>query len=52
MRVLVIQVAGLLARRIVSWVTLGHNLKQGECYGMIKFGQALNSFYQKMLKFL
>ena len=38
MRVLVIQVAGLLARRIVSWVTLGHNLKQGECYGMIKFG--------------
>lgn len=40
MKVLVIQVAGLLARRIVSWVTLGHELSQGECYGMIKFGSS------------
>lgn len=40
MRILVIQVAGLLARRIVSWVTLGHQMKQGECYGMIKFGSS------------
>ncbi len=40
LRVLVIQVAGILARRIVSWVTLGHKLKQGECYGMIKFGSS------------
>lgn len=37
---MVIQVAGLLARRIVSWVTLGHQLKQGETYGMIKFGSS------------
>jgi phosphatidylserine decarboxylase len=40
MRILVTQVAGLLARRIVSWVTLGHQMKQGECYGMIKFGSS------------
>mgnify|MGYP003292361661 FL=1 len=39
-RVLVSQVAGLLARRIVSWVTLGNKLEQGECYGMIKFGSS------------
>ncbi|MBO5168382.1 MAG: phosphatidylserine decarboxylase [Phascolarctobacterium sp.] len=39
-RVLVIQVAGLLARRIVSWVTLGNKVQQGECYGMIKFGSS------------
>ena len=39
-RFLVIQVAGLLARRIVSWVTVGHELKQGETYGMIKFGSS------------
>ena len=39
-RYLVIQVAGLLARRIVSWVTVGHDLKQGETYGMIKFGSS------------
>lgn len=40
MRILVTQVAGLLARRIVSWVTVGHQMKQGECYGMIKFGSS------------
>ena len=39
-RFLVIQVAGLLARRIVSWVTVGHELKQRETYGMIKFGSS------------
>lgn len=38
LKVLVTQVAGILARRIVSWVTLGNNLEQGERYGMIKFG--------------
>lgn len=38
MKILVTQVAGLIARRIVSWVTLGNMLKQGQRYGMIKFG--------------
>lgn len=37
-RILVTQIAGILARRIVSWVTLGTDLKQGQLYGMIKFG--------------
>lgn len=37
-RVLVIQIAGILARRIVSWVALGTDLSQGQLYGMIKFG--------------
>lgn len=37
-RILVTQIAGILARRIVSWVTLGTDLTQGELYGMIKFG--------------
>lgn len=40
LRVLIIQVAGILARRIVSWVTLGHQMEQGERYGMIKFGSS------------
>ena len=40
-RILVIQIAGILARRIVSWTSLGSRLKQGECYGMIKFGSCL-----------
>lgn len=38
MRVLVTQIAGLIARRIVSWVTLGNILEKGQRYGMIKFG--------------
>lgn len=37
-KLLVTQVAGLIARRIVSWVTLGNVLKAGQRYGMIKFG--------------
>jgi phosphatidylserine decarboxylase len=38
MRVLVTQIAGLIARRIVSWVTLGSTLERGQRYGLIKFG--------------
>lgn len=52
MKVLVIQVAGLLARRIVSWVTLGHNLAQGECYGMIKFGSSTELVLPKNVEIL
>ena len=37
-RIIVTQIAGLLARRIVSWVELGSYLNQGDRYGMIKFG--------------
>lgn len=36
--VLVVQIAGLLARRVVLWSTLGQDIDQGELYGMIKFG--------------
>ena len=32
------QLAGILARRIVSWFCLGDSLGQGEAYGLIKFG--------------
>lgn len=38
MKILVIQIAGILARRIDNWVHLGNHLDQGEVYGMIKFG--------------
>lgn len=51
-RILVIQIAGLLARRIVSWVTLGHNLAQGQCYGMIKFGSSTELVMPKSVEVL
>ena len=38
LRIVVIQIAGILARRIVSWATVGSQLNQGQRYGMIKFG--------------
>lgn len=38
LKFLVIQIAGILARRIDNWVNLGSELEQGEIYGMIKFG--------------
>ena len=37
-KVLVSQIAGILARRIVSWVAIGVKLNKGDTYGMIKFG--------------
>lgn len=37
-RVSVTQIAGILARRIVSWVTLDDILQKGQRYGLIKFG--------------
>jgi phosphatidylserine decarboxylase len=32
------QIAGLIARRIVCWVTEGTRLKKGQRFGMIRFG--------------
>lgn len=40
-RITVKQIAGILARRIVSWVSLGDRLQQGDLYGMIRFGSCL-----------
>ena len=40
--VVVKQIAGLLARRIVFWKRLGDSLAQGERVGMIKFGSRVD----------
>jgi phosphatidylserine decarboxylase len=39
-----IQVAGLIARRIVCWVKPGQTLKRGERFGMIRFGSRVDLF--------
>ncbi|MFV9511690.1 phosphatidylserine decarboxylase family protein [Tepidibacillus sp. LV47] len=36
-KVLVVQIAGIMARRIVNWTKMDQNLTQGEKIGMIKF---------------
>jgi len=46
-KILVRQVAGLLARRIVCKVRAGDVLRRGERYGMIKFGSRLDVYLPK-----
>ena len=45
-RILVTLIAGVLARRVVSWVTLGDTLLHGQPYGMIKFGSCIEVFVE------
>ncbi|MDU2066555.1 MAG: phosphatidylserine decarboxylase family protein [Sporomusaceae bacterium] len=52
MKVLVTQIAGILARRIVSWVTLGNSLTKGELYGMIKFASCTELVMPKSVEVL
>lgn len=51
-KLLVIQIAGILARRIVSWVTLGSYIEQGQRYGMIKFGSCTEVIVPKNVEIL
>jgi phosphatidylserine decarboxylase len=46
-KILVRQVAGLIARRIVCKVKVDDLLKRGERYGMIKFGSRLDVYLPK-----
>ena len=46
-KILVRQVAGLIARRIVCKVKAGDMLRRGERYGMIKFGSRLDVYLPK-----
>ena len=39
-----VQIAGLVARRIVSWVRAGETLTAGSRFGMIRFGSRLDVF--------
>lgn len=43
-RFTVVQIAGLIARRIVCPAKAGDHLKRGERYGMIKFGSRLDVY--------
>jgi phosphatidylserine decarboxylase len=43
-RVLVVQIAGLLARRIIPFVRPGHNLARGERLGLICFGSRVDVY--------
>ncbi|MGH6789081.1 MAG: phosphatidylserine decarboxylase [Pseudolabrys sp.] len=43
-RIAVVQIAGLIARRIVSFAREGQNIAAGERFGMIRFGSRLDVY--------
>ncbi|MDC4227997.1 MAG: phosphatidylserine decarboxylase family protein [Candidatus Manganitrophus sp.] len=43
-RVVCIQIAGLIARRIVCWIKEGSSLNRGERFGLIRFGSRVDLF--------
>jgi len=49
-RLAVVQIAGLIARRIVCYPKLGDYLERGERYGMIRFGSRLDVYLPVELK--
>jgi len=44
--IIVVQIAGLIARRIVTEVSKDQQLKQGERIGMIRFGSRVDVFFE------
>jgi phosphatidylserine decarboxylase len=43
-RILCMQVAGYVARRIVCWLSEGEHVARGERYGLIRFGSRMDLF--------
>jgi phosphatidylserine decarboxylase len=46
-RLVVVQVAGLIARRIVCYPVIGDLVRRGERYGLIRFGSRLDVYLPK-----
>ncbi|MDL1959024.1 MAG: phosphatidylserine decarboxylase family protein [Deltaproteobacteria bacterium] len=52
MELTVVQVAGIIARRIVCWVKVGDSIKIGERFGLICFGSRLDVYVPKNVSVL
>ena len=48
----VVQIAGLIARRIICWADEGQSLRTGERYGMIRFGSRVDVYLPKGTRLL
>ena len=42
--IIVVQIAGLIARRILGFISNNHNLLQGERFGLIRFGSRVDIY--------
>ena len=43
--IVVVQIAGLIARRILSFIKDGHTLSAGERFGLIRFGSRVDIYF-------
>ena len=43
-KIIVVQIAGLIARRILGFISPNHNLEQGERFGLIRFGSRVDIY--------
>ncbi len=51
-RIVVKQIAGLIARRVVCWKSPGHTLERGELFGLIRFGSRVDLILPNDVKIL
>lgn len=51
-RIIVKQVAGLIARRVICWKEPGSGLERGELFGLIRFGSRVDILLPKNAKIL
>jgi phosphatidylserine decarboxylase len=49
-RILFVQIAGQLARRIICKIAVGDHVRRGDRYGMIMFGSRLDLYVPKVVK--
>jgi phosphatidylserine decarboxylase len=43
-KIIVVQIAGLIARRILGFISVNHNLEQGDRFGLIRFGSRVDLY--------
>jgi phosphatidylserine decarboxylase len=48
----VVQIAGKIARRIACWVRVGDSVRQGERFGLIRFGSRLDVYVPENYSFV
>jgi phosphatidylserine decarboxylase len=51
-KILVIQITGLIARRLVCWVQVGDNLQTGQRLGLIRFGSCTEIYLPQQVSIL
>ena len=49
-QIIVVQIAGLIARRILSFIKTGKYLSAGERFGLIRFGSRVDIYMPKNTK--